>query len=136
MADKTIKINKVGTTYNFTDSNGNAVTDETIDDNKKLIVDIGTGFTSASAQIDTLTLYGVDANGAKVATPALGSWSRTSADTQPNPAIKVSTQNNGIKIKDTNHGSAEVDFFFAVSGTDGTAPFSSDPELRVKKLSG
>jgi hypothetical protein len=136
MADKTIKINKVGTTYNFTDSNGNLVTDETIEDNKKLNVDIGTGFTSGSAQIDSLTLYNVDANGVKVQTPALGSWTRTSANTQPNPAIKISTKNNGITIKDTNHGTAEVDFFFSVAGTDGTAPFASDPELRVKKLSG
>lgn len=135
MADKTIKINKVGTTYNFTDSAGNLVTDETIEDNKKLVVDIGTGFTNASAEIDTLTLYSVDTNGQKV-NPALGTWSRTSANTQPNDAIKVSTQNNGIKIKDTNHGSAEIDFFFSVAGMDGTAPFASDPELRVKKLSG
>lgn len=133
MSDKTININKTSTGCDFTDSSGNPVTTTTIDSNGGLIVAIGTGF-GGSAEITGLTLFN-DVSGTK-GNQNLGSWSVGSPNQQPSDAIRVTNNGTGIKIMDTNNSAAEVDYFFSVSGTDGTAPFSSDPELKVKRTTG
>ena len=133
MSDKTININKTSTGCNFTDSNGNAVTTTTIDSNGGLIVAIGTGF-SGPAEITGLTLFNDD--GGQKGSQNLGSWSVGNPGSQPSDEIRVTNNGTGIKINDTNNTAAEVDYFFSVNGTDGTATFSSDPELKVKRTSG
>lgn len=101
-----------------------------ISGDQNLAIQLGTGFSGKGAQITSMELF-TDVNHGKGS--SVGSWQRTSPASQPSTALSITENGNNILVDDTNTSGADDYYFFAVTATDGTKTYSSDPELRVRK---
>lgn len=101
-----------------------------ISSDQNLAIQLGNGFTGNGAQITSMELF-TDVNHGKGT--SIGSWERNSPSSQPSAELSITENGNNILVNDTNSTGADDCFFFAVTATDGTKSYSSDPELRVKK---
>jgi hypothetical protein len=110
--------------------NGSTATQLEISSDQNLAIQLGTGFSGKGAQITSMELF-TDVNHAKGT--VVGTWQRVSPSNQPSAELSITENGNNILVNDTNTTSADDCFFFAVTATDGTNSYSSDPELRVRK---
>lgn len=110
--------------------NGQAPSNLEISSDNNLEIKLGTGFSGSGAKILSVDLY-TDVNHAKGA--HLGTWQRSNPSVQPVADMDISKKSSHVVIDDTNSTGADDCYFFAVTATDGSNNYSSDPELRVKK---
>jgi len=123
------------------DSQGNAnltkddkiVTLVEIEKNKDMEINIGTGF-GGTALISGFKLYN-NSGGNKGS--IIGSWYRINPGSQPSSEISIATSGGkSIQVTDTNTLADDALFFFGVEVTDDGTVYPTDPELRVKKITG
>jgi polyribonucleotide nucleotidyltransferase len=110
--------------------NGKALGDLEISSDKNLEVKLGTGFSGQGAAITAMELF-TSVSGTKGT--SLGTWERSDPTTQPNADVKIVKTGHHIVVNDTNSTNDDDTFFFSVTATDGTRPYNSDPELKVRK---
>ena len=123
------------------DSQGNAnltkdgkiVTLVEIEKDKDMEINIGTGFGSA-ALISGFKLYNnISGNKGSI----IGSWYRIDPSSQPSSEISIATSGGkSIQVTDTNTLASDALFYFGVEVTDDGTVYPTDPELRVKKITG
>ena len=101
-----------------------------ITSDNNLEIKLGNGFNTRGAQVLSMDLY-TDLSGSKGS--SIGTWQRTKPADQPSGDMAVSADGTSILVTDTNATGADDCYFFAVTATDGTQTYSSDPELKVKK---
>lgn len=101
-----------------------------ISSDNNLEVKLGTGFSGNGAKILSMELFN-DANHGKGS--SIGTWLRSSPSVQPSEDMEISKKGSHILVDDTNNSGNDDYFFFAITATDGTSNYSSDPELKVRK---
>jgi polyribonucleotide nucleotidyltransferase len=110
--------------------NGSTASQLEISKDQNLAIQLGTGFSGKGAQITAMELFTDVSHGKGT---SVGSWQRTSPASQPSAELDITPDGNNILVDDTNTTGSDDWFFFAVTATDGTNTYSSDPELRVRK---
>lgn len=133
MGKTTIKMHKDANGKVWLGKDGSQVNSVTIDKDKDLKISVSSDFTNA-AQITEFVLYNTDGNHGKGTT--IGTWARNAPATQPSADIDITISGQGVLVADNNDGNADDDFFFSATCTDGGVPYSTDPELIVKKKRG
>ena len=130
MGKTSIKFHKSADGTAWLGKDGKKVTSVTINKDKDLKISVSSDF-SNSAEVTEFVLYNTDGNHGKGT--AIGTGTRNVPATQPSADIDISVSGQGVLITDSNTGSADDDFFFSATCTDNGVPYSTDPELIVKK---
>ena len=130
MGKTSIKFHKNSNGVAWLGKEGSQVTSVSIDKDKDLKISVSSDF-SNSAEVTQFVLYNTDGNHGKGTT--IGTWNRSAPATQPSADIDITISGQGVLVTDTNTGTADDDFYFSATCTDGGTPYSTDPELIVKK---
>ena len=101
-----------------------------ISSDNNLEVKLGTGFSGNGAKILSMELFN-DANHGKGT--SIGTWERSNPSVQPSSDMEIEKKGSHIVVNDTNATRTDDFYFFAITATDGTRNYSSDPELKVRK---
>ncbi len=133
MNPTTLNVNLSSTgTVTSTGTNGKVVTSVTIKKNQDMVINIGTGF-GTTAYINSFSLF-TEVSGTKGTT--IGTWNRTTPTIQPSTEMSITTNGTtGILVTDTDTVTDDQ-VFFAVQVTDSGTVYTTDPELKVKKMTG
>jgi hypothetical protein len=101
-----------------------------ISGDNNLEVKLGTGFSGSGAKILSMELF-TDVNHGKGS--SIGTWERSNPSVQPTTDMEIEKKGSHIVVNDTNQTGSDDYYFFAITATDGTNNYSSDPELKVRK---